>query len=185
MMTYFTYQNLIPDKDTIRVRNPKTAYQLRQRSIVPGMRDNTLNMIHRTHLIHHRISNMEGGNGVLVPALSSVNNGYQDITGARLNHLNPNSLLYHEQFVMNYVSRYKRRPVVMMVVPSYASKLHVYPEGFHIHIMCMKYGAIHTLRRAYVKNGLTDEERKKYKIMVDYRNGRVYMKDTFGFEDVS
>lgn len=153
MSTYLDYDDLIPKGYSLRDVDSNKALNIRRKSKVPGLYQDSKRVFDRTHLVHHRLSGCEGGIGAMVPMFKSVNTGINSMFHGRVTNTPvKNSMKYYEDFAINYLSEHKTHRLLYEANPFYIKPNDVVPSHVRIMIYCITDDKVFLIKHGKVYN---------------------------------
>lgn len=153
MSTYLDYDDLIPKGYSLRDVDSNKALNIRRKSKVPGLYQDSKRVFDRTHLVHHRLSGCEGGIGAMVPMFKSVNTGINSMFHGRVTNTPvKNSMKYYEDFAINYLSEHKTHRLLYEANPFYIKPNDVVPSHVKIMIYCITDDKVFLIKHGKVYN---------------------------------
>lgn len=173
MMTYLDGYDLVPKGCSIRDVDANAARNIRRKSKVPGLYEDTKQIFDRTHLVHHRLSGCEGGLGTMVPMYKSVNTGTNSLFHGRVSK-EPvkNSMKYYEDFAINYLNKHPKDHILYVSDPYYISDKDIIPSHVKIRIYVVKNDKVFLLKKGKVFNiKYLFKEDKDHKFKIDSVTG--------------
>lgn len=173
MLTILDGYDLVPKGASLRDIDNAEAYKLRWQSKVAGMNKESGKYLDRTHLVHHRLSNAEGGWGVLIPVFKSVNTGLWNNYGEKiLDTPHKNSMKYYEDKIIKYLESHPKHKIMYYAKPIYNEHA-IIPTAIEIQCWRVDLGNIYPLFKAMVYNDPKMIDRS-FDVEIDMKSGIVY-----------
>lgn len=181
MMTILDYDDIVPNNLTLRKHDANEALTIRRKSNVAGMNMFSAKVFDRTHLVHHRLSGMEGGLGTLVPMYKSVNTGINSIFSGKVQkEPHYKSMKYYEDFALNYLSKHRKVKLLYYAEPFY-KKNEIIPTFVDIQLYHVEKGNVFLIKKGSVYNNpYLFKEDKKFNIDVNYQTGETHIEKKKG-----
>lgn len=177
MMTLLDSKDVIPNDLTLRKQDHYKAFNLRRKSKVPGLIESSKNIFDRTHLVHHRLSGMEGGFGTLVSMYKPVNTGINSLFHGRIvNKPHRRSMKHYEDIALNHLNRFKNAKLLYFAEPLYKENENI-PFAVKIQIYHVQKGNTYLIKQKMVINKpYLFRKDKDYEIDVNMVTGETHVR---------